>query len=147
MANIMLVMAKAIVKGKLNLGTLTGLERFMLAQLTIPDRVPTMLAATNVEPSLMDKKYNYKLLASSVEANLELFARVIERFPFDVIMVPCWLGLMLTGVAELGVQFKIEEDRVPYASSHPIKTIEDVRRIRPFTEASGYFKMTLDICS
>ncbi len=109
--NIMLVMAKAMVKGKLNPGALTGLERFMLAQFTIPDRVPTMLAATNVEPSLIDKKYNYKLLASSVKANLELFAKVIERFPFDVIMVPCWLGLMLTGTAGLGVQFEIEEDR------------------------------------
>ncbi len=143
--NLMLVMAKAIVKGKLNPGALTGLERFMLAQLTIPDRVPTMLAATNVEPSLIDKKYNYKLLTSSVEANLELFAKVMERFPFDVIMVPCWLGLMLTGVAELGVQFQIEEHRVPYAISHPIKGIEDVKKIKPFTEATGYFKMTLDI--
>ena len=66
------VMAKALVKGKLNLGALTGLERFMLAQLTIPDRVPTMLAATNVEPALIDNKYDYRLLASSVEANLEL---------------------------------------------------------------------------
>jgi hypothetical protein len=64
--SIMLVMAKAMVKGKLNPGALTGLERFMLAQLTIPDRVPTMLAATNVEPALIDKKYNYKLLASKI---------------------------------------------------------------------------------
>ncbi len=143
--NIMLVMAKAMVKGKLNPAGLTGLERFMLAQLTIPDRVPTMLAATNVEPVLIDKKFNYRLLANSVEANLELFARVAERFPFDVIMVPCWMGLMLTGVAELGVQFEIEEERVPYASSHPIKSIEDVKRIKPFTEAAGHFKMTLDI--
>ena len=143
--NIMFVMAKAMVKGKINPGALTGLERFMLAQLTIPDRVPTMLAATNVEPALIDKKFNYKLLTSSVEANLELFADVVQRFPFDVIMVPCWLGLMLTGVAELGVQFEIEEDRVPYACAHPIRGIEDVKRIKPFTEASGYFKMTLDI--
>jgi len=143
--NIMLVMAKAMVKGKLNPAALTGLERFMLAQLTIPDRVPTMLAATNVEPYLIDKKYNYKLLARSVDANLELFAKVKERFPFDVVMVPTWLGLMLTGVAELGVQFEIEEDRVPYASAHPIKGIEDVKKLKPFTEPSGYFKMTLDI--
>lgn len=143
--NILLVMAKALIKGRFNPGALTGLERFMLAQFTIPDRVPTMLAATNVEPSLIDKRYTYKLLASSVEANLELFAKVTERLPFDVVMVPCWLGLMLTGAAELGVEFKIEEDRVPYAISHPIKTIEDVRRIKPFTEATGYFKMALDI--
>lgn len=143
--NLMLVMAKAIVKGKLHLGALTGLERFMLSQFTIPDRVPTMLAATNVEPSLIDKKYNYKVLASSAEANLELFAKVMERLPFDLIMVPCWLGMMFTGAAELGVGFKIEESRVPYAISHPIKSMEDVKRIKPFTEPTGYFKMTLDI--
>jgi hypothetical protein len=33
--NLMLVMAKAMLKGKLNPGALTGLERFMLAQLTV----------------------------------------------------------------------------------------------------------------
>lgn len=145
MANILLVMAKAMVKGKLNPAALTGLERFMLAQLTTPDRVPTMLAATNVEPVLIDPKMNYKILANSVEANLDLFTQVKQRFPFDVIMVPCWLGLMLTGVAELGVQFEIDEERVPYAASHPIHSIEDVKKIQPFTEARGYFKMTLDI--
>ena len=101
--NIMLVMAKALAKGKFNPRALNGLERFMLAQITIPDRVPTFLAATNVEPSLIDKKYGYKLLSQSTEANLELFAKVKERFPFDVVSVPTWLGLMLTGVAEVGV--------------------------------------------
>ncbi len=143
--NLALVMVGALVKGKLNPGALTGLERFMLAQLTIPDRVPTLLAATNVEPCLIDKKYNYRLLAKSVDANLELFAKVKERFPFDVLMVPYWLGLMLTGVAELGVEFEIPEDRVPFACAHPIQGMEDVKRIKPFTEPSGYFKMTLDI--
>jgi hypothetical protein len=143
--NILLLMGKSFFKGKFNPKALTGLERFMLAQMTIPDRVPTMLAATNVEPYLMDKAYNYKLLASSVEANLELFAKVKERFPFDVVAVPTWLGLMLTGVAELGVQFQIDEERVPYACAHPIHNIEDVQRIAPFTEPSGYFKMTLEI--
>ncbi len=76
--NLMLVMAGALVKGKLNLGVLTGLERFMLAQLAVPDRAPTALAATNVEPALIDRKFNYRLLANSVEANLELFAKVNE---------------------------------------------------------------------
>jgi uroporphyrinogen-III decarboxylase len=145
MAGIMITMIKALVKGKLSPGKLTGLERFTLAQITVPDRIPTFLAATNVEPYLIDKKYNYNLLTSSVEANLELFARIKERFAFDVISVPTWIGLMLTGVAELGVEFAIEEDRVPYACSYPIKSMEDVKRIKPFTEASGYFKMTLDI--
>ena len=143
--NIVFTMASAVLKGKLKAAALTGLERFMLAQLTIPDRIPTFLAATNVEPYLIDKKYNYKLLAESVEANLELFGKVKQRFPFDVVAVPTWLGLMLTGVAELGVHFEIEEQRVPYACSHPIQSIEDLKKIKPFTAPSGYFKMTLDI--
>ncbi len=145
MANIMLTMARSLVKGKFNPAALTGLERFMLAQLTIPDRIPTFLAATNVEPYLIDKKFNYPLLTSSVEANLELFSMVKERFAFDVISVPTWTGLMLTGVAELGVEFEIEENRVPYAIGHPIQGIEDVKKIKPMEEATGYFKMTLDI--
>lgn len=145
MANMMTTMIKALVKGKLRPGALTGLERFMLAQVAVPDRIPTFLAATNVEPYLIDRKYNYTLLANSVEANLELFAKVKERFAFDVISVPTWLGLMLTGTAELGVEFTIDEDRVPYARAHPIRGMEDVNRIRPFLEPAGYFKMTLDI--
>jgi hypothetical protein len=99
----MLTAAKALVKGKLHLGTLTGLERFMLAQVSLPDRVPTTLAATNVEPCLIDDRYNYKILAESADANLELFSRVKERFAFDVVTIPVWLGLMITGTAELGV--------------------------------------------
>ncbi len=143
--NIMLVLAKAMVKGRLNPGALTGLERFMLAQMTIPDRVPTFLAATNVEPGLIDKNYDYKRLSKSAEANLELFAKVKARFPFDVVSVPTWLGLMLTGVAEMGVKFAIEEERVPYACEHPIHAIDDVKQIKPLAEPAGYFKMTLDI--
>ena len=143
--NLFVTVAKALVKGKLHIGKLTGLERFILAQLVIPDRVPTLLAATNVEPKLIDEKYNYTMLSESVEANLELFSRIKERFAFDVITTPIWLGLMLTGVAELGVKFRIEESRVPYASEHPIKEIEDVHKIAPPSEPSGYFKMTLDI--
>jgi uroporphyrinogen-III decarboxylase len=143
--NIMLVLAKAMAKGALNPNSLTGLERFMLAQMTIPDRVPTFLAATNVEPSLIDKAYDYKRLSQSAEANLELFTKVKQRFQFDVVSVPTWLGLMLTGTAELGVQFQIEEERVPYACDHPIHGIEDVKKLKPFTEPAGYFKMTLDI--
>lgn len=145
MANLLVTMLKAALKGKLNPAALTGLERFMLAQITIPDRVPTFLAATNVEPGLIDKKYNYKVLSESSEANLELFAKVKEKFPFDVVSVPTWLGLMITGTTELGVQFTIEEERVPYACAHPIHAMQDVEKIKPFTQPSGYFKMALDI--
>ena len=143
--NLMITMAKALAKGKLGIGTLTGLERFLLAQMTLPDRVPTLLAATNVEPQLIDPAYTYTRLARSTEANLELFGRVKERFPFDVITTPTWLGLMITGVVELGVEFAIVDERVSYPAHHPIQTIADVERIRPLAEPAGYFKMTLDI--
>ena len=73
MANPMLTMGKALLKHKLNLGTLTGMERFMVSAVTLADRAATFLAATNVEPDLVDPKYDYVLLSQSVEANLELF--------------------------------------------------------------------------
>ena len=86
--NLMITVAKALIKGKLHLGTLTGLERFLLAQIALPDRAPTLLAATNVEPQLIDPAFNYTRLAGSARANLELFGRVKERFAFDVITSP-----------------------------------------------------------
>lgn len=52
MANLMLTMLKAVAKGKLNPSGLNGLERFMLTQLTLPDRVPTMLGMPNVVKAL-----------------------------------------------------------------------------------------------
>ncbi len=143
--NLLATMAKALLKGKLHVGNLTGEERVMLSQIAIPDRVSTMLAATNFEPYLIDKKFNYKVLSESREANIELFSRIKERFPFDLVMVPYWLGLMWMGVAELGVKFKIEESRVPYAADYPIKGMKDLRNIAPLKEPSGYFKMALDI--
>ena len=143
--NLLITMAKALVKGKLHIGKLTGAERFILSQVALPDRVATMLGATNFEPYLIDKKYNYKMLAESKEANIELFFKIKERFPFDTVFVPYWLGLMLTGAAELGVRFKIEESRVPYAVDYPIKEMKDLRNIAPPKEPSGYFKMALDI--
>jgi uroporphyrinogen-III decarboxylase len=143
--NLLITVAKAVAKGKLHVGKLTGLERFLLAQMALPDRVPTLLAATNVEPQLVDPRFDYQMLAESAQANLELFAKVKERFAFDVITSPTWLGLMVTGMAELGVKFQIERDRVSYPAAHPIHNLEDVARIKPFAEPSGYFKMTLDI--
>jgi len=145
MANLMVTMVKAMLKGKLGIGELNGLERFMLAQLGLPDRVPTMLAATNVEPVLVDPKFNYKILAESVEANLELFDLVCERVDADVVMVPIWQGLMQIGTAELGTEFRISKDRVPYSIGYPIKTKEDIAKIQLPEEPTGHFKMYLDI--
>jgi hypothetical protein len=145
MANLMVTMAKAMVKSKLGLGKLNGLERFILAQFGLPDRVPTMLAATNIEPDLVDPKYNYKILAESLEANLELFDRVCELIDVDLVMVPIWQGLMNCGTVELGTVFKITEDRVPYSIGYPIQTKEDIQKIKLPEKPTGHLKMYFDI--
>jgi hypothetical protein len=72
MANIMLTMLTALVKGKLHIGELSGTERFMLAQIGLPDRIPTMIAATNIEPNMLDPKYNWKMTLESAESNIAL---------------------------------------------------------------------------
>jgi len=141
----MVTMAKAMVKGKLGLGELSGLERFILAQFGLPDRVPTMIAATNIEPDLVDLKYNYKLLAESAEANLELFDKVCELIDVDQVMVPIWQGLMFFGTAELGTVFKVTEDRVPFSVGYPIQTKEDLENLKLPEEPTGHLKMYFDI--
>jgi uroporphyrinogen-III decarboxylase len=145
MINLMTSMVKALVKGKLHVGTLTGLERVLLSQFSLPDRVPTLLAATNIEPYLIDGKFNYVLLSESPEANLELFARVKERFDFDTVVVPVWMGTLTVGAAELGTRFRIEEKRVPYPVDYPIQDMEDVRRMQIPQTVEGYQKMYFDI--
>ena len=145
MANLMLTMGKALLKHKLHLGTLTGLERFMVSAVTLADRASTFLGATNVEPDLVDPRFDYVLLSQSVEANLELFDLVRQRVQADVVGTPYWLGLMFTGAAELGTEFKIEKRRVPYAVDYPIKTQEDIAKIRIPDRATGYLKMSFDI--
>ncbi|MGB2963168.1 MAG: uroporphyrinogen decarboxylase family protein [Anaerolineales bacterium] len=142
--NLITTMLKALIKGKLGVGELSGLERFFLAQLTLPDRVPTMLPATNVEPFLIDEKYDYEVLTQNPEANLALYKILKSRFDFDVMLAPVWFGLLLTGAAEYGVKFQIEKYRVPYAVEHVIHNIEDVRRLAPLEEATGFFKVYLD---
>jgi hypothetical protein len=145
MANLMITMLKALVKGKLGVGELTGTERFMLAQIGLPDRIPTMLAATNIEPYMLDPKYNWKLTVESVEANIALADRVCELFDCDLISVPIWQGTMGMGAADLGTEYKISEERVPYPVGYPIKGKEDIQRIRPPEEATGYLEMYFDI--
>jgi hypothetical protein len=145
MANPILTLGKALLKHKLHLGTLTGIERFMVSSVTLADRPATFLAATNVEPELVDPRFDYELLSKSVDANLELFGLVRERARADVVAVPYWLGLMCVGPAELGTVFKIEKRRVPYAVDYPIKTQEDIAKIKIPQEATGYLKMVFDI--
>lgn len=145
MANLMMTMIKALIKGKLGLGKINGLERFMLAQIGLPDRVPTSLAATNIEPYLVDPKYNWEILSRDPEVNLELFDRVCEILKVDLIMVPVWMGLMFTGAAELGTVFKIDKNRVPYAVGYPIKEKEDINKIKIPEEPTGHLKMAFYI--
>jgi hypothetical protein len=145
MANPILTMGKALLKHKLHLGTLTGMERFMVSAVTLADRAATFLAATNVEPDLVDPKFDYVLLSQSVEANLELFELVRQRIQADVVAVPYWLGLMCVGPAELGTVFKVEKRRVPYPVEYPIKKQEDIAKIKIPQQATGYLKMVFDI--
>ncbi|HOG46895.1 MAG TPA: uroporphyrinogen decarboxylase family protein [Anaerolineae bacterium] len=143
----MLTMVKALVKGKLRLGKLSGIERFMLAQIGLPDRVPTMLAATNIEPYMLDPKYNWRSTVESIEANIALADRVCELFDCDMVSVPIWQGTMGMGAADLGTEYKISEDRVPYPVAYPLQRKEDIARITLPEEATGYLKMYFDICA
>jgi hypothetical protein len=145
MANMMLTMGKAMLKHKLHLGPLTGMERFMVSAVTLADRAATFLAATNIEPDLIDPKFDYELLSKSVDANLELFGLVRQRIHADIVAVPYWLGLMCVGTAELGTVFKIEKRRVPYPIDYPIKKQEDINKIKIPGQATGYLKMVFDI--
>jgi len=145
MANLMMTMGKALVKHKFHLGPLTGLERFMVSAVTLADRAATFLAATNIEPELIDPKYDYVLLSRSVEANLDLFEMVRQKVQADILAVPHWLGLMGVGASELGTVYKIEPRRFPYPVDHPIKKQEDIARIQIPQQASGYLKMVFDI--
>ncbi len=144
-ANMLLTMGKALLKHKLHLGTLTGMERFMVSAVTLADRAATFLAATNVEPELVDPRFDYELLSRSVDANLELFGLVRQKIKADVVAVPYWLGLMCVGPAEFGTVFKIEKRRVPYPIEYPIKKQEDIAKIKIPQEATGYLKMVFDI--
>jgi hypothetical protein len=60
MANMMLTMGKALLKHKLHLGTMTGMERFKVSAVTLADRASTFLAATNIEPTPMDHSARLK---------------------------------------------------------------------------------------
>ena len=145
MANMMLTLGKALLKHTLHTGELTGLERFMVSAVTLPDRAMTLLGATNVEPDLVDPKYDYELLEKSVEANIELYEIVRQKVHADLVVSPVWQGLMFFGTAELGTVFKVDKRRVPYSVEYPIKQPEDVARIQIPQQATGHLKMYFDI--
>ncbi len=145
MANLMLTMVKAMAKSKLRLGKLNGMERFMMAQIGLPDRIPTMLAATNIEPYMLDPQYNWRSTVESVEANIALADKVCELFDCDLIAAPIWQGTMSMGAADLGTEYKISEERVPYPVKYPLQSRGDLQKIEAPEEARGYLKMYFDI--
>ena len=113
MANMMLTMGKALLKHSLHIGELTGMERFMVSAVTLADRAATFLAATNIEPDLVDPRFDYVLLSKSMEANLELFELVRERIKADVVAVPYWLGLMAVGAAVRAFEARSAQETIP----------------------------------
>jgi hypothetical protein len=145
MANMMLSMGKGLLKHTFHIGELTGLERFMVGAVTLPDRASTLLGATNIEPDLVDPRFDYVLLEKSAEANLELFELVLQRTHADLVVSPVWQGLMFFGTAELGTVFKVEKRRVPYSVDYPIKKQEDIEKIKIPQQATGHLKMYFDI--
>jgi len=145
MPNLILTMVKALAKKKLQFGKLSGLERFMLAQAGLPDRIPTMLAATNIEPYMLNPQYNWKSTVESLEANIALADQVCAQFDCDLVFVPVWMGTMGMGAADLGTEYKISKKRVPYPVAYPIKSMEDIVNIKPPEEVSGYLKMFFDV--
>ena len=129
------------------MGTLSGQERFKQFQVGLPDRVPIALVAGNMEPYLIDEKFNYKLLCKDLDANIELFEKIRNRFTYDMVVSPIWIGLMRFGAAELGTVFQIEEKQVPIPIEYPIKSINDVKQFEIPSKPSGYLKMYFDISS
>jgi hypothetical protein len=146
MAEHMMVTAmKALAKGTLGIGELTGKERFMLYLFGRPDRVPTMLAATNVEPENIDESFNYVMLNKDIQANLDLFEKLCDRVNADQVGSGEWLGFMGMGAAELGTKFNLAERRAPYPVDFPIKERSDLDALELPTEVTGYFKMHADL--
>lgn len=140
-----ITMIKGLVKHKLGIGELTKKQRFLIAQVGIPDRIPTLVIATNVEPSNIDEDANYVMLSKDIQANLDLFEKLMTVLDADLLGGPGWLGFMGYGVAELGTEFEISERLVPYPIGFPIKEKSDLEAMELPTEVSGYFKMYLDL--
>lgn len=139
-----------IVKGKIkaSLGRpLKGSERFLLTSLYSKiDRVATLLVPSNVHPKLIDPEYDFIRLTSSVNANLELFAKLRDRFPnVDAAMPASWLGLAGCGQAEMGTKMRISPMVEPspeiYALDHC--SLDEL----PMPEMTGYLEKQIELCA
>ena len=89
---------------------LSGHERILLTSLyRRVDRVASLLVPANVHPQLIDQDYDFLRLTASIQANLDLFAKLRARFPdVDAAMPATWLGLAGTGQAEMGTTMRID---------------------------------------
>jgi uroporphyrinogen-III decarboxylase len=108
------------------------------------DRVATLITPSNIHPQLIDKNYDFVRLVSSVEANLELFEKVIERFPnIDAAMPASWLGLAGCGQAEMGTKMKISSMVEPSPEVYALDRIsfEDLK----LPEMEGFLKTQIEL--
>jgi hypothetical protein len=99
----------SMIKSKLG-RPLKGHERFLLTSMySKVDRVATLLVPPNIHPQLIDPEYDFVRLTSSIDANLELFTKLTNRFPTADAAVPaCWMGLAGLGQEEMGTTMRID---------------------------------------
>lgn len=135
---------KGMLKSKLGIH-LSGAERFMLTSMySKVDRIASMLVAGNVHPQLIDSNYDFVRLTSSVEANLELFEKLLERFPnFDGTMTANWLGLAGCGQVEMGTTMRI----LPLVEPSPAIYALDRNSLEelPMPEMKGYLEKQIQL--
>ena len=138
--------AKGMVKVRFG-KPLTGAERFLLASLySRIDRVATLLVASNIHPQLIDPDYDFVRLTSSVEANLELFEKLRERFPnVDAAMPASWFGLAGCGQAEMGTTMRISRMVEPSPEVYALDRFSLDELAMP--EMTGYLKNQIELCA
>jgi len=143
-------MIATIVRGmaKARLGRpLSGNERLLLTSLYVRvDQVATLLVPSNVHPQLIDPGYDFVRLTASVEANLELFAKLRARFSkVDAAMPASWLGLAGSGQAEMGTTMRI----TPMVEPTPEVYALDRHNLDelPVPEAKGYLRTQIELCA
>ncbi len=131
-----------ILKGKAKAAfgkPLKGDERFLLTSLySKTDRIATLITASNVHPTLIDPDYDFVKLTESVDANLELLQKLLNRFDFDAAMPPSWLGLAGCGLEELGTSMRI----TPMVEPTPYKFALDKVSLNELSlpENTGYLE-------
>ncbi|MEE9378320.1 MAG: uroporphyrinogen decarboxylase family protein [Candidatus Lokiarchaeia archaeon] len=140
---------KDILKGKvkMTLGrTLSGAERFLLTSLFSKiDRVATLLVPSNVHPQLLDPDYDFVRLTNNVEANLELFTILRERFPnVDAAMPASWLGLAGMGQVEMGTTMRITPMVEPSPDIYALEKMSLEELELPKME--GFLKNQIELC-